>query len=213
LSQLEYRLFYRRHLPHIQPPGATLFVTFRLAGSIPEVALQKLCEEAQRVEPVLDQIADAQQRSRKANVAQRHLFGKWDRVLDAAQSGCSWLRDERVAALVSESLHHRNGHAYDLGAFCIMPNHVHLVCKPLADADGTYQATPAIMHSLKLYTAHQANRALRREGAFWQHENYDHVVRDEAELHRIIAYVLNNPVKAGLVECAEDWEWSYCKYT
>ncbi len=93
-----------------------------------------------------------------------------------------------------------------------MPNHVHLVCKPLANANGNYQATSAIMHSLKLYTAHRANRVLGRDGHFWQHENYDHVVRDEMEYQRITAYVLNNPVKAGLVERAEDWSWSYCKY-
>jgi REP element-mobilizing transposase RayT len=70
----------------------------------------------------------------------------------------------------------------------------------------------AIMHSLKRYTARESNLLLGREGQFWQHENYDHVVRDEAELNRIIRYVLNNPAEAGLVERWEDWQWSYCKY-
>jgi REP element-mobilizing transposase RayT len=67
------------------------------------------------------------------------------------------------------------------------------------------------MHSLKRYTARQANQLLGREGAFWQHENYDHVVRDEEEWQRIITYILNNPVKAGLVQNWEDWEWTYYK--
>jgi putative transposase len=53
---------------------------------------------------------------------------------------------------------------------------------------------------------------LRRGGGFWQHENYDHVVRDEAELSRIVAYVLDNPVKAGLAGSRGDWEWSYSRY-
>jgi len=70
----------------------------------------------------------------------------------------------------------------------------------------------AIMHSLKRYTARQANLLLGREGGFWQHENHDHVVGDEAERQRIITYVLNNPVKAGLVEHWEEWKWIYCKY-
>jgi REP element-mobilizing transposase RayT len=70
----------------------------------------------------------------------------------------------------------------------------------------------AIMHSLKLYTARESNRLLGRIGQFWQHENYDHVLRNEAELNRITRYVLNNPVMAGVVEYWEDWKWSYCQY-
>ena len=210
LSQFEYRFFYRRHLPHIQPPGGTLFVTFRLAESIPGEVWERLCEETQQIEAVLARISNLQERGQRAYAAQRRLFGQWDGVLDAAQSGPMWLRDHRIAGLVSKSLHHHSGHAYDLNAFCIMPNHVHLVCTPLANADGTYQAVSAIMHSIKRYTARLANRVLEGQGQFWQHENYDHAVRDEAEMHRIIAYVRNNPVKAGLVERAEDWEWSYC---
>ncbi|MAU00364.1 MAG: hypothetical protein CL608_24750 [Anaerolineaceae bacterium] len=61
------------------------------------------------------------------------------------------------------------------------------------------------MHSLKRYTAVEANKVLGRQGQFWQHESYDHIVRDEAELQRIRQYVLNNPVKAGLVDSAEQW--------
>jgi putative transposase len=53
---------------------------------------------------------------------------------------------------------------------------------------------------------------LEREGEFWQHENYDHVVRSEAELSRIIQYVVNNPVQAGLAEKPKDWKWTYSKY-
>ncbi|MEA3345020.1 MAG: transposase [Chloroflexota bacterium] len=213
MGNLEYRLFYRRHLPHIQPPGATLFLTFRLADSIPAEVLQQLLEESQRVETILENIPDSQERRRRAYLEQRRLFGKWDKALGTAQSGPFWLRNPRIAALVSESLHYRNGQVYDLHAFCIMPNHVHLVCMPLPKANGTYHAVSAIMHSLKRYAARQANQLLGREGAFWQHENYDHVVRDEAEWRRIITYVLNNPVAAGLVERWEDWEWSYCKHS
>jgi putative transposase len=212
MSTLEYKLSYRRHLPHIQPPGATLFITFRLAGSIPTEVLQQLRAEADRVEAILAGIPDPQARAERAYLEQRRLFGKWDTALDTAQSGPFWLRDPQIADLLAESLHHRDGRVYDLVAYCIMPNHVHVVYTPLPKEDGTYHAMSAIMHSLKLYTAGESNLLLGREGQFWQHENYDHVVRDEAELRRIIWYVLNNPVKAGLVECWEDWKWSYCKY-
>ncbi len=73
-------------------------------------------------------------------------------------------------------------------------------------------ALTKIMHNIKRNSANHANKTLGRTGSFWQHENYDHFARDEAELERIIKYVLYNPVKAGLVKEQEDWEWSYCKY-
>ena len=67
------------------------------------------------------------------------------------------------------------------------------------------------MQSLKRHTARQANRILGREGAFWQDESYDRVIRDNEEHARIINYVLENPVKAGLVSKWEEWQWTYCK--
>jgi len=114
--------------------------------------------------------------------------------------------------LVAEALHYRDGKVYGLDAYCIMPNHVHVVFTPLPEGADSYCAVSTIMHSLKRHTAHQANRVLGRQGTFWQGESYDHVVRDEEELHRIITYVLNNPVKGGLVQIRDDWRWKYCKY-
>jgi REP element-mobilizing transposase RayT len=213
MSTLDYQLFYRRHLPHIQPPGATLFVTFRLAGSIPAEVLEQLIKESRRIEAMLDKIPDPVERRRRAYEEQRRFFGKWDKALDTAQSGPFWLREDCIAAVVAESLHHLDNRKYELDAFCIMPNHGHLVFKPLPKADGRYHAMSAIMHSIKSFTANKANSLLGREGAFWQGESYDHVVRNEAEWRRIVNYVLNNPVAAGLVPRREDWKWSYCKYT
>ncbi len=65
------------------------------------------------------------------------------------------------------------------------------------------------MKSLKGYSAWEANGAIGRRGAFWQRESYDHVVRDNAEFDRIVKYVLNNPVKAGLIKEWQEWKWSY----
>lgn len=218
MNKLAYKSFYQRNLPHYQPPGSTLFVTFRLANSMPKEALLKLQAERERVKVILSRITDPQERVERAYREQRRFFGKWDNVLDSRSTGPIWLQDARIAELMIESMYYRDGQVYDLEAFCVMPNHVHMVFTPLPDTSKTetdeksYHALPAIMHSLKLYTAGQANKILEREGNFWQHENYDHVVRDEAEWRRIVEYVLNNPVKAGLVTNQNDWLWSYCKY-
>ncbi len=68
------------------------------------------------------------------------------------------------------------------------------------------------MMSMKRHTALEANKLLGRIGPFWQDESYDHVIRDAEDLARIIEYVLDNPVKAGLVDKRNDWEWSFSNY-
>lgn len=198
-------------MPHWQPPGATLFVTFRLAGSVPQTVLALLQEKKEQEERALLPITDTQEREQQAYANERRAFGRWDAALDAATNGPYWLADPAIAAVVVEALHYRDGKVYDLLAFCVMSTHVHLVCTPLEYAEGEYHALDKIMQSLKRHTARQANLILQREGTFWQEENYDHFARDAQELERIIRYVLNNPVKAGLVEEWQDWPWSYCK--
>ena len=66
------------------------------------------------------------------------------------------------------------------------------------------------MQSIKRFSARQANKILNRTGSFWQAESYDHVVRDENEYYRVVKYISNNPVKAGLIEKCEDWKFNYC---
>ena len=85
-----------------------------------------------------------------------------------------------------------------------MSNHVHVVLKPLLPLS-------SIMKTLKGYTAFKANQILERRGAFWESESFDHVVRNAEEFERIVRYVLNNPVKARLVNEWQQWRWSYRK--
>ncbi len=66
-----------------------------------------------------------------------------------------------------------------------------------------------ILQDMKKYTARECNKALNGSGAFWQHESYDHVIRNSESLRRIVNYVLNNPVKAGLADKQEDWKFNY----
>ena len=211
MSQFSYKNFYRRNLPHIQPEGATLFITFRLANSLPKEVIERLLAEKEQAEEKINQLTDKMEREKQLYVERRY-FGKWDEALDTLNHGEKYLSNPQVADLIAESLHYRDGKVYDLEAFCIMPNHVHLVNTPLKEADGKYRSLSKIMHSLKRHTAHESNLILSRTGTFWQHENYDHFVRDADELERIIKYVLHNPVKAGLVDDWSKWKWSYCKY-
>jgi putative transposase len=211
MGTLGYQWSYRRNLPHYQLPGSTLFITFRLDCSLPQTVIETLMQEKARTEVVLNHIVDDKECAERIYAEERRLFGKWDEALNKASSGPLWLKDSRVSELMVESLKHRDGKEYDLDAYCIMANHVHVVFTPLQKEDGTYYALPKIMHSLKRCVGREGNKLLGREGPFWQHESYDHVVRNDAELGRIVRFVLNNPAAAGLATRWEDWQWSYYK--
>jgi REP element-mobilizing transposase RayT len=95
-----------------------------------------------------------------------------------------------------------------------MPNHVHLVFRLLAlNKDKSEDDFPVttLLQSLKHYTAFESNKILDRSGQFWQHESFDHVVRNNEELENTIKYVIYNPVKARLAKNWEDWPYTYCK--
>ena len=210
--------FYRRYLPHWQPLGAIIFVTYRLFGSLPPEAIERLAEEKLYLEKMPDCAGES--RRKRALREGKRLFALADNLLDSMQTGPQWLIHQNIAPMLVENLFHHANHLYRLWAFCIMPNHVHLLFEPSAikknlgseldDADCV--ALARVMHALKSYTAKRANRTLNREGTFWQEESYDHWVRDEKEFARIVAYIENNPVKARLVDAPEKWRCSSASF-
>ena len=246
MNQFDYKPSYERNLPHIQPPEATLFLTFRLDGSIPEPVLEQWRIEKKRLEMTLlrwdaisspGTIPDPEEVVEEKLKFHRRWFKKIEDLLDGAATGPLWLVEESVAGIVDEALRSRDGKVYRLDAFCVMPNHVHAVFAPFlteqmaresagksiqrkrralsgfvpadADEDEIKVALASIMQSLKGWTARQCNLALKRQGQFWQHESFDHVIRNQAEWERIVNYVVSNPVKAGLVRDWQNWKWSY----
>lgn len=162
-------------------------------------------------EHLIDQEEDPERKKLLQEEEHRRYFGHFDSFLDSAQAGNKWLADDGVAGIVHEAILHRNGSVYDLLASCIMPNHVHLLFSPVGRRDSSPYIVTKILENLKWYTALKANALLGRRGAFWQHESYDHVVRSEGELTRIIQYVAFNPVNTGLCKRWQDWKWTYVK--
>ncbi|HLE31881.1 MAG TPA: transposase [Bacteroidota bacterium] len=217
--------FYQRHLPHYQPPDSTFSVMFRLAGTLPFEAIQRLSEERLRYHQLMRTNTSSTEGTKsKRLLKQEQYFRRFDELLDGYSFGPTWLKQEKIAELLSEAIHYRDQKVYDLLAYCIMANHVHMVfsiegfgiksgfektSKTGRDSVPSNTVTD-ILGSLKKFTGLRANKLLRREGAFWQDESCDHVVR-ENELENAIWYVLNNPVKAGLVKDWRDWRWTYLK--
>jgi len=147
--------------------------------------------------------------SYKRKTFQREIFKKYEKALDEGSTGPTWLEKPAVAKLVQGAIHYRDTKEYDLYAYCIMSNHVHIVFEHLEkdfleDSKKEYPITD-ILRELKRYSAYESNKILNRTGAFWKPESYDRVIRDEDELENTIRYTLNNPVKAGLIDHWEEW--------
>ncbi len=213
---------YRRSLPHIQPVNAYYFVTTRLVDSIPRSILLKLEMEREDFERQLKRVKDEAKRAELKHDFERKHFKKYDEALDKIAAGPVWLGNERVAKIAMNAVKYYDGIRYELLSCCIMPNHMHLVfwmgeenVKRFSESLRRNRVSPYIvtntMQSIKKYTAIRANRILKRSGQFWARESYDHVIRNARSLQRVVKYVLNNPVKAGLVEQPDDWKWNYCK--
>lgn len=234
MGNLDYKQFSRRHRPHIHPPGGTLFLTYRLAGSIPKATVREYKAKREWLENQIKQVLkstngnDAPESKRwleRIEKFKRQWFVRFEEILHRAETGPMWMQNENVAETVAENLHRLDGEACRLDAYTIMSNHVHALFKPyLSETElretrdetghlafiGEHPGLARIMHALKGRSARECNSILSRSGAFWEHESFDHVVR-AGSFNKTIRYILNNPVKAGLVKDWRKWRWNYCR--
>jgi hypothetical protein len=114
----------RRNLPHWYVPGAAHFVTFRLAGTLPRDVVERL--QQRKVQLLSGRQPSGLTETQFRERVHKQLFAAYDDFLDA-ERGVHWLSDPRIAALVRGSLYHLDGEKYGLMAYCIMPNHVHVL--------------------------------------------------------------------------------------
>jgi REP element-mobilizing transposase RayT len=184
------RIRDRGYTPHWEMPNATYSITYRLDDSIAPDVFRKLRDqrEAQKRRAIT-----AQERLDISRRFERTI----DDLLDRNEGACH-LRDCRIAEVVLANMTHFDGKHYEQLAWCVMPNHVHVVMRAIGD-----QSLAKILHSWKSYTSKRANDILGTVGTFWQSEYYDRIVRDDEDLERTIQYVLGNPAKAGLA----NWPW------
>jgi putative transposase len=182
LSRIVTVHFYRRNLPHWQPENRSIFLTWRLHGSLPKGFAERL-------------------RKWKDEAGKQFLHA--DRLLDAGRNGPLWLYDPEIAVQAQRAIQRgaELGH-YVLRAYTVMPNHVHVLLDPLVPLD-------RLTIGIKGVSAREANARLGRAGKpFWQDESFDHWIRNPGEFARIHAYIENNPVKARLCKTPPEWPWS-----
>lgn len=171
----------RGYLPHCDTPGLLQTITFRLADSLPASVLDRLLQESDSDVEKLEQI---------------------ESLLDAGYGAC-WLKQPAVADIVEGALLHDDGQYYRLLAWCVMPNHVHVLIE-------TCERYPLskVVQGWKSFTAKLINRHLGRTGTVWMRDYFDRYIRDDHHLAAVIAYIHGNPRKAGLVSNEQDWRHS-----
>ena len=199
-----FKPYYRRRLPHYQDKEKIYFTTLSLAGALPEYVVTRLSEERQNALVLAQSKHGPVDRENHRYAAERDYFVALNDLLDSNTSGPSWLSDPHLSDIVKESILYRDRREFELYAFCIMSTHVHLA---ITSSNNLFD----VLGSLKKYTARSCNQVLGRKGHFWQREYYDRQIRDEEHLRRVIAYIRNNPVKAGLVKDWADWKWTYVR--
>jgi len=192
----EVKIRDRGRLPHWEKEGATYFITFRLADSLPHSVLERITSEREAIVKTANELHRdlSPDERRKIQTLSTPII---EQFLDSGAGAC-YLQHPVVAEEIAETLRHFDEKRYRLFAWCIMPNHVHVVAKVFPG----YKLSD-VMHSWKSFTSKQANKTLALHGTFWQREYYDHLIRDEDEFGRAIRYVAQNPEKAKL----KQWKW------
>ena len=173
----------RGRLPHWETDNGIFFVTFALNDAVPRHVALSMYAERDRL------LATARTSVDRARVG-AEFSRRIDGELDAAH-GSRLLREH--GGVVAGALQHFDGSRYVLHAWCVMPNHVHVVFELERGKE-----LAAVLHSWKSFSAHRIGR-----GAIWQAEYFDRLIRDEREYVDTVAYVRGNPAKAGL----RDWPW------
>jgi REP element-mobilizing transposase RayT len=195
-------LHFRNVLPHLKREGGIYFITFRLAGTLPKNVLLWFKREREAI------IEHARAARRPLTWHEQEALFRWyssrvDKYLDEGRGNC-WLRDKKCADLVAGAMCFFAHQRYELRAWVVMPNHVHAVVHPTPP-----NTLSEILHSWKSFTSHKIQEFLPRKIVpFWQDESYDHLVRNDDDLHRLCHYTTTNPVSAGLCSRPEEWLWS-----
>jgi len=174
----------RGYLPHFDGSDVVQFITYRLADSLSSLYIRQL-----------------KSRLNSGHISEIEYHRDIEKYLDMGQ-GEKYLEREDVAVVIEENLLRFDREKYQLLHWVIMPNHVHLLLRPIK---GHFLSS--IIHSMKSFTANRANNILGSTGRFWSVDYFDRYIRSEAHYNNVVTYIHDNPVKAGLCESNADWHF------
>jgi REP element-mobilizing transposase RayT len=217
MDKKEIQNHCRNYLPHIENQRYQM-ITYRLYDSVPQEVIEQwkrevevgvgvrasspLCNADAAIGTQASSLPNQRAGSPHSNSKEREKLVMIDKYEDSGVGQC-FMRDDRVAQIVKDTLFYYDGKKYKIIAWCIMPNHVHILISLLKTV-----SLSEIIHSWKSYSANQINKLLNRTGQVWMMEYFDRYIRDYDHFEKVVNYIHNNPVKAGLVKSPSEYRWS-----
>ncbi|PKN72540.1 MAG: hypothetical protein CVU50_06685 [Candidatus Cloacimonetes bacterium HGW-Cloacimonetes-3] len=198
---------HRRFLPHFQAAEQIIALSWRLAFTLPGHMIAIKEEMGEMLNDLHRQKDSIQKHQQLQAYTKRHE--EYDFFLSKCQLSDLSLCEPGIAAMLCTAFKFYDTKLYNLHAYCVMPNHIHLLIKPLPVANGEYCKQSTIVQRLKSYTAKEINHVHNRQGKVWNDDYFDRYTRNEDDYNNVVNYILYNPVKAGLAQQIEDWKYSY----
>jgi len=198
---------HRRFLPHLQEAGQIISITWRLEGTLP-AHIQALIVE---MKTIMAQLDNRQTDSLKNQLYEDYLskLDMYDDQLGRHKPSGIDLSRPDYARVVTSAFHFYANSLYQLYAYCVMPNHIHLLIRPLPQPSGKYPRMSDIVRRLKGYTGFKLNKLADSKTTIWHPDYFDRYVRDTKDLYNLVQYILNNPLKACLATEQNAWPYSY----
>jgi len=194
---MSFEIRKRLRLPHWHSPGGTYFVTWNLHDALPKEVRQRIDIERMQLYESIERLRGKPTPAESQRI-QRVFRARVEETLDENHGECV-LRMNDAAKTVANALTHFDTDRYELLAWCVMPNHVHV-----AFVLGANAKLDAVLKSWKGYTARVINQCLGRAGTLWQEDYFDRLIRNSRQLSRTVSYIESNPITAGL----RQWQWT-----
>jgi putative transposase len=202
-ANLKY-YYHSTNLPHKYDIIKPIFITYRLKFTLPKTILSDISIKKNEWQIRYRSLSGYD----KQNMQQSKDFTNFchfDEVIAKSKEVPQILHRPDLTDVISEAYRYFDKRYYELLSYCIMPNHVHVLILPLLKSDVPVVTLAHINYSWKRYTANKINKILNRRGSLWQAESYDHLIKDDNEFYHTLEYIIDNPVKAGLVKSWDEW--------
>jgi len=199
----------RRFLPHYQEPGQIISITGRLEGDLP----QQIKATLKEMKLLMEEMKTSQKGTISSDLYQqyRDTIARYDDQLGRHKSIGLDLSKPAIASIITTAFHFYDAKLYNLHAFCVMPNHVHLLLCPIVQASGDFALLSDIVGRIKSYTAKQIIRTGIQHKTVWRADYYDRFIRNEKDYYYTVEYILDNPLKAELAEEQRGWPFSFLR--
>lgn len=171
-------------LPHWEQHGKFQFITFRLIDSLPQSKVAELSELRRlftKKHPLPWDSTVKQDYWKLITPFESYL-------LDNGYGSCL-LKFDDIRKIVSDAIKYADGHRYEVVAFVIMPNHVHLLIRLLGE-----NTVRTVIRSIKSYTTKEINKLTGNRGTVWMKEYFDRIVRTEEHFKHCVNYIRANPI-------------------